>query len=98
VIVAATGYRYETPFLPAEVVRAPGGHPLTERCESPDWPGLFFVGAPCARKLDSEFLRGIASDAEFVARQIAQRTRLRSSPPQPGSSSAPPPGAKALPP
>lgn len=81
VIVAATGYRYQTPFLPAEVGRAPGGHPLTERCESPDWPGLFFVGAPCARKLDSEFLRGIASDAEFVARQIAQRTRLMSSPP-----------------
>jgi putative flavoprotein involved in K+ transport len=78
VIIAATGYQYETLFLPAEVSRAPGGHPLTKRCESVKWPGLFFLGSPCARKLDSEFLRGIASDAEFVARQIARRLRLRS--------------------
>lgn len=78
VIIAATGYRYETPFLPTEVARAPGGHPLTKRCESVKWPGLFFVGSPCARKLDSEFLRGIASDAKFVARQIARRIKLRS--------------------
>jgi len=34
VIIAATGYRYETPFLPDEVARAPGGHPLSKRCES----------------------------------------------------------------
>ena len=73
VIIAATGYRYETPFIPAEVAKAPGGHPLTKRCESVKWPGLFFVGAPCARKIDSEFLRGIASDAQFVARQVARR-------------------------
>jgi putative flavoprotein involved in K+ transport len=80
VIVAATGYRYETPFLPAEVARAPGGHPLAKRCESEKWPGLFFVGTPCARKIDSEFLRGIASDAPFVARRITQRLRFKNSP------------------
>ncbi|PWU12355.1 MAG: hypothetical protein C5B50_21610 [Verrucomicrobia bacterium] len=73
VIIAATGYRYETPFLPPEVRRMSGGHPMADECESPDWPGLFFVGAPCARRIDSEFLRGIASDAVRVAERIRGR-------------------------
>jgi cation diffusion facilitator CzcD-associated flavoprotein CzcO len=73
VIVVATGYRYETPFLPAEIRRAPGDHPIANGCESVNWPGLFFVGAPCARRIDSEFLRGIASDSRFVAGRIRQR-------------------------
>jgi putative flavoprotein involved in K+ transport len=73
VIVVATGYRYETPFLPPEVHRMPGGHPMADDCESPDWPGLFFVGAPCSRRINSEFLRGIASDAIFVANRIRRR-------------------------
>ncbi len=77
VIIAATGYRYATPFLPSAVSRAPGGHPLADGGESPDWPGLFFVGAPCARRIDSEFLRGIASDAVEVAGRIGRRFRLR---------------------
>lgn len=70
VLVAATGYRYETPFLPPEIKRATAGHPVTENSESTEWPGLFFVGAPCGRRIDSEFLRGIASDAVHVARRI----------------------------
>ena len=78
IIVAATGYKYETPFLPPEVRRAPGGHPIANECESPDWPGLFFVGAPCARRINSEFLRGIASDAVRVAERIELRLRKRS--------------------
>jgi len=73
VIVVATGYRYETPFLPPEVRRAPAGHPIANGCESPDWPGLFFIGAPCARRINSEFLRGIASDAVRVAERIQTR-------------------------
>lgn len=73
VIVVATGYRYETPFLPPEVRRMPGGHPMADDNESPDWPGLFFVGAPCSRRINSEFLRGIASDALWVANRIRRR-------------------------
>lgn len=69
-IVVATGYKYETAFLPTEIRRASAGHPVTENSESTEWPGLFFVGAPCARRIDSEFLRGIASDAVHVARRI----------------------------
>ncbi len=77
VIVVATGYRYETPFLPDEIRRMPGGHPITAKCESPDWPGLFFVGAPCSRRIDSEFLRGIANDAIFVANRIQRKLASR---------------------
>ena len=69
-IVAATGYEYKTPFLPTAIERAQGGHPVARGCESTEWPGLFFVGSPCARRIDSEFLRGIASDAVHVARRI----------------------------
>jgi putative flavoprotein involved in K+ transport len=76
VIVAATGYRYETPFLSAAIRRQPGGHPMTRDCESSDWPGLFFVGAPCGRRIDSEFLRGIASDAAHVAERIRRRLNV----------------------
>jgi putative flavoprotein involved in K+ transport len=74
-IVAATGYGYEAPFLPQEIRRAAGGHPVARDSESSEWPGLFFVGAPCARRIDSEFLRGIASDSRHVAARIQLRLR-----------------------
>ena len=63
-IVCATGYRHDTPFLCAEARAA-------DNCESRAWPGLFLLGLPCARKLNSAFLRGIATDAQAVARRIA---------------------------
>jgi hypothetical protein len=72
-IVAATGYRFETPFLPPEVERAPAGQVVARHNESRSWPGLFVVGAPCSNRLDSEFLRGMARDAALVARAIAAR-------------------------
>jgi putative flavoprotein involved in K+ transport len=72
-IVAATGYAFATPFLPTDVARAPAGHLLARRAESVSWPGLFVVGAPCADRLDSEFLRGVARDAGTVAGAIASR-------------------------
>jgi len=74
-IVAATGYRFATPFLPGDVARAPAGHLLARHAESLSWPGLFVVGTPCADRLDSEFLRGIARDAATVSRTIAARLR-----------------------
>ncbi len=73
VVVLASGYRFVVPFLPAEVARAPAGHPLADEGESRSWPGLYFVGMPCERTLASEFLRGIRSDAAAVARRIRHR-------------------------
>ena len=72
-VVAATGYTFTTPFLPPEVARAPAGQLVARHNESVSWPGLYVVGAPCANRVDSEFLRGIARDAPLVARAIAAR-------------------------
>jgi hypothetical protein len=69
-VVAATGYRFDTPFLPDEVARAPGGHLRARRCQSVSWPGLYVLGTPCSGRLDSPFLRGMARDAETIARRI----------------------------
>jgi len=72
-VVLATGYAFRMEFLPAEVARSSAGHPLADRGESRSWPGLFFVGTPCATSLSSEFLRGISHDAPEVARRIRAR-------------------------
>lgn len=74
VVVAATGYRFDVPFLPPAVARAAGdGHPLADRCRSRSWPGLYVVGMPCVHRLSSEFLYGIADDARLVARHITRQ-------------------------
>jgi putative flavoprotein involved in K+ transport len=72
-VVLATGYRFVVPFLPAEVARAPAGHPLADEGEGRSWRGLYLVGMPCERTLASEFLRGIRNDAAVVARRIRWR-------------------------
>jgi putative flavoprotein involved in K+ transport len=77
VVVAATGFRFDMPFLPAEVARAPAGHPLADDGESRSWPGLYFIGIPCCRSLVSEFLRGIAKDAPSIASRIADRRKMQ---------------------
>jgi putative flavoprotein involved in K+ transport len=64
VIVCATGYRHDTPFLAQEARAA-------DACESRLCPGLFLLGSPCARRLNSAFLRGIAADAQAIAQRIA---------------------------
>jgi hypothetical protein len=48
---------------------------LARQAESVSWPGLFVVGTPCADRLDSEFLRGMARDAGTVSRKILERSR-----------------------
>ena len=73
VVVAATGYRFDMPFLPPEVKRTFAGHPFADQGECRSWPGLFFIGIPCIRSLISEFLRGIAQDAPALADRVASR-------------------------
>jgi putative flavoprotein involved in K+ transport len=75
VVVLATGYRFNMPFLPAEVARASGGQPLADRGESRSWTGLYFIGIPCGRTVASEFLHGMAADAPQIARRISERLR-----------------------
>lgn len=71
-VILSTGFRYDTPFLPAEVARAPGGHLATREGESVSWPGLFAIGAPCATEVFSEFLQGVARDAPKIADRLAR--------------------------
>ncbi len=73
-VVAATGYRWEMPFLPTEVTG--GGIPRANEGRSVVWPNLYFVGVHCCRGVSSQFLRGIALDAPVVARRLRERTRL----------------------
>lgn len=56
VLVAATGHGFDRPFLTPEAERG---------------PGLHLVGARCAHRLSSEFLYGIAEDAQRVARCLS---------------------------
>ncbi len=75
-VLFATGFRFDTPFLPSEVARAPAGHVRTRSGESRSWPGLFLVGSPCAARLNSEFLRGVARDAPLIADRIHALARF----------------------
>jgi putative flavoprotein involved in K+ transport len=75
VIVFATGYRFDMPFLPSELPRRYQGIPHLRRGESVAWPGLFFLGVPCASSAGSHFVHGIAADAPVVAKRIASGRR-----------------------
>jgi hypothetical protein len=74
-IVCATGYRYDTPFLPAAVPRARQGYPLAVNGECEGCKGLFVVGTPCAVRADSHFIHGAVADAGVVADRIAKQLR-----------------------
>ena len=69
VIIWATGYRYETAFLPDSIS---ANWKAVKRCESRSWPNLFFVGFPCVRSSASAFIRGISEDARLIARRVAK--------------------------
>jgi putative flavoprotein involved in K+ transport len=73
VVINATGYYYESEFLPGDVARAENGNVLTRSCESLSHPGLFMIGHPCAGGIDSPFLRGIRRDAYRIARRITKQ-------------------------
>lgn len=72
VVVLATGYRPRTPFLPPDVTAGQGWYLPLKDGESSKWPGLFFIGRPCTRDVDSEFLWGIRRDAAVVAKRVAE--------------------------
>jgi putative flavoprotein involved in K+ transport len=72
-VVFATGYRYALPALPVDVALTPRGIPRCFDGQSVSHHGLWFVGLPCARSAASEYLYGIARDAEHVAASVAGR-------------------------
>ncbi len=72
-VVLATGYRFETPFLTYSSPRAKPGYPRVKRSEIAEMPNLFFLGVPCAFGADGQFLHGMVRDAQSVAAIIARR-------------------------
>jgi putative flavoprotein involved in K+ transport len=72
-VVFATGYRWEMPFLPANIRRGQRGNPIVRRGEPSNYPGLFFVGIPCAFSIGSHFIHGMTRDARRVAEAIRDR-------------------------
>jgi len=71
-IVFATGFRYLLEHLKEVVDLDPDGRPLVKNCESTRTPGMFLLGYRFGRTFASPYLRGIARDAEFVAKRIAR--------------------------
>src|SRR5205085_9860928 len=78
VVVAATGYRFAAPFLPAEVARAPAGHPVARPARG-DWCRVLnSVGWPARRPRPGNSCPGSARAAPGAARRApAGRGRLR---------------------
>ena len=73
-IVFATGYRHDTSIVPAVVTRTARGTLECQRGESVSHRGLYVVGGPCATSAASQYLYGIARDAEAIARRIVPRS------------------------
>jgi hypothetical protein len=76
-VVLATGYRFEMPFLPPLVPRSRQGFPIVMHGLHEELPNVYFIGLPCAVRLDSHFIHGIAADAPILARDIAANLALR---------------------
>ena len=71
-VVFATGFRYEVGHLGGLVDTDADGNPLVTNCASRRTPGLFLLGTRFGRTFASPYLRGIARDAAWVARRIAE--------------------------
>jgi len=74
-MVFATGYRYERPFLSFPIRYWPHTNsPLTHsQGESVSCENLYFIGTPCAIRLTSSLIRGMARDAPVIARSVAKK-------------------------
>ena len=76
-IVFATGFTYAVEHLKEVVDLDPEGRPLVKNCESTRTKGVFLLGYRFGRTFASPYLRGIARDAEYIAKRIAQEKGLR---------------------
>ncbi len=69
-IVFATGFRRDLAWLGSAITLNADGVPAHDRGVSLDVARLGFVGIPCMRTRRSGFLRGLVSDAAYVARRL----------------------------
>jgi putative flavoprotein involved in K+ transport len=71
-VVFATGFRYASRHLGDMIEFNALGYPIVRACESTRVRHLYLLGLPRGRTLASHYLRGIARDAEYVAKRIAR--------------------------
>jgi putative flavoprotein involved in K+ transport len=79
-VVFATGFRYAAPHLGSTVESEGEGRPRIRACRSVADPAVWLLGARFSRTFASPYIRGIARDAEYVARRIARRYHARAAP------------------
>ena len=77
VVILATGYRPDIPFLSGLRVQDRKGRIDHRDGAANQVPGLFFVGQPGLRKFASATLRGVKEDADAVVRLIERRLSER---------------------
>jgi putative flavoprotein involved in K+ transport len=70
-LVFATGFTHDTRHLGDLVDRDAAAWPIARRAESKRTSGVFVLGSRYARSLASPTIRGIARDAEAIAKRIA---------------------------
>ena len=75
VIIFATGFRPDLPFLAEGTAFDERGRLRQRRAASTAIDGLYFVGQPGLTRYASGALRGVGHDAANVVRQIARRLR-----------------------
>ncbi|MFC0623341.1 flavin-containing monooxygenase [Kribbella deserti] len=75
VVVFATGYRPNLPYLAGLGALTEDGLPLHRRGLSTTQPGLGFLGLEFQRSFSSNTLRGVHRDAKFVVKALARQLR-----------------------
>ena len=74
VVIWATGFRprFEWIAVPG-LALGPDGYPIHDRGVVDDEPGLYFLGLPFQRTPVSATIRGVGSDAEYIASRLNTR-------------------------
>jgi len=75
-MVFATGYRAAMPQMDGLIQYDPDGRPIVKNCGVPPTPGLYWLGYRYGRNFASPYIRGIARDAEYIARMIIGESRF----------------------
>ncbi|MFD2413579.1 flavin-containing monooxygenase [Paenibacillus rhizoplanae] len=70
VVIFATGYRPNIPFLGGTGALASDGRPLHVAGVSTEVPGLYYVGLSNQRSFASATVRGVGADAKYIVRNI----------------------------
>lgn len=74
-VILATGYRPHLPYLRELGGLDETGMPLHQRGVSLTHPGLAYLGVEFQRSFSSNTLRGVARDAEYIAKAISKHVR-----------------------